>query len=119
MAVIEIVGGVILLVVSVVIFALTLMQHTHGQGWCHQRQRLRRKQRPSDPCGPDAGKGDPHRRYHLLCGGHPGLRVRKPSGLSMRPQPRDESGAVFVSICCYKRDKREEAAPRWRAGYGS
>ena len=29
MAVIEIVGGVILLVVSVVIFALTLMQHTH------------------------------------------------------------------------------------------
>ena len=31
MAVIEIVGGVILLVVSVVIFALTLMQHTHGQ----------------------------------------------------------------------------------------
>ena len=28
MAVIEIVGGVILLVVSVVIFALTLMQHT-------------------------------------------------------------------------------------------
>ena len=31
MAVIEIVGGVILLVVSVVIFALTLM-HTHGQG---------------------------------------------------------------------------------------
>ena len=75
MAVIEIVGGVILLVVSVVIFALTLM--------------------------------------------HPGLRVRKPSGLSMRPQPRDESGAVFVSICCYKRDKREEAAPRWRAGYGS
>ena len=32
MAVIEIVGGVILLVVSVVIFALTLMQHTHGQG---------------------------------------------------------------------------------------
>ena len=86
MAVIEIVGGVILLVVSVVIFALTLMQHTHGQG---------------------------------LGGGHPGLRVRKPSGLSMRPQPRDESGAVFVSICCYKRDKREEAAPRWRAGYGS
>ena len=33
MAVIEIVGGVILLVVSVVIFALTLMQHTHGQVW--------------------------------------------------------------------------------------
>ena len=32
MAVIEIVGGVILLIVSVVIFALTLMQHTHGQG---------------------------------------------------------------------------------------
>lgn len=32
MAVIEIVGGVILLVISVVIFALTLMQHTHGQG---------------------------------------------------------------------------------------
>lgn len=32
MAVIEIVGGVILLVVSVAIFALTLMQHTHGQG---------------------------------------------------------------------------------------
>ena len=30
MAVIEIVGGVILLVVSVVIFALTLMQHTHS-----------------------------------------------------------------------------------------
>ena len=30
MAVIEIVGGVILLVVSVVIFALTLMQHTQG-----------------------------------------------------------------------------------------
>ena len=107
MAVIEIVGGVILLVVSVVIFALTLMQHTHGQGLSGAIN------------GPDAGKGDPHRRYHLLCGGHPGLRVRKPSGLSMRPQPRDESGAVFVSICCYKRDKREEAAPRWRAGYGS
>ena len=32
MAVNEIVGGVILLVVSVAIFALTLMQHTHGQG---------------------------------------------------------------------------------------
>ena len=34
MAVIEIVGGVILLVVSVVIFALTLMQHTHGHSSC-------------------------------------------------------------------------------------
>ena len=112
MAVIEIVGGVILLVVSVVIFALTLMQHTHGQG-------LAGVINGSAYGRPDAGKGDPHRRYHLLCGGHPGLRVRKPSGLSMRPQPRDESGAVFVSICCYKRDKREEAAPRWRAGYGS
>ena len=32
MSVNEIVGGVILLVVSVAIFALTLMQHTHGQG---------------------------------------------------------------------------------------
>ena len=32
MAVNEIVGGDILLVVSVAIFALTLMQHTHGQG---------------------------------------------------------------------------------------
>ena len=32
MAVIEIVGGVILLVVSVVNFSLTLMQNTHGQG---------------------------------------------------------------------------------------
>lgn len=32
MSVIEIVGGVILLVVSAVIIFLTLMQHTHGQG---------------------------------------------------------------------------------------
>ena len=32
MSAIEIVGGVILLVVSAVIIALTLMQHTHGQG---------------------------------------------------------------------------------------
>ena len=32
MAVNEIVGGVILLVVSVAIFVLSLMQHTHGQG---------------------------------------------------------------------------------------
>ena len=132
MAVIEIVGGVILLVVSVVIFALTLMQHTHGQGlagvingsaYGANNARLT----PADQMlakvtriagiiffvvfGRTAGAG--------LCGGHSGLRVRKPSGLSMRPQPRDESGAVFVSICCYKRDKREEAAPRWRAGYGS
>ena len=32
MSVFEIVGGAILLVVSVVIVILTLMQHTHGQG---------------------------------------------------------------------------------------
>ena len=32
MSVIEIVGGVILLVASLVIVLLTLMQHTHGQG---------------------------------------------------------------------------------------
>ena len=32
MSVIAIVGGAILLVVSVVIVILTLMQHTHGQG---------------------------------------------------------------------------------------
>ncbi|MGN0706920.1 MAG: preprotein translocase subunit SecG [Faecalibacterium sp.] len=32
MSVIEIVGGVILLVVSLAIVVLTLMQHTHGQG---------------------------------------------------------------------------------------
>ena len=32
MSVIEIVGGVILLVVSAAIVFLTLMQHTHGQG---------------------------------------------------------------------------------------
>ena len=32
MSAIEIVGGVILLVVSAVIIALTLMQHTHRQG---------------------------------------------------------------------------------------
>ena len=134
MAVIEIVGGVILLVVSVVIFALTLMQHTHGQGlagaingsaYGANNARLT----PADQmlskliCATSLIYPfidfSAHRRYHLLCGGHPGLRVRKPSGLSMRPQPRDESGAVFVSICCYKRDKREEAAPRWRAGYGS
>ena len=121
MAVIEIVGGVILLVVSVVIFALTPMQHTHGQGPAgviNGSAYGANSARP-DPCGPDAGKGDPRRRYHLLCGGHPGLRVRKPSGLSMRPQPRDESGAVLCLSVVIKRDKREEAAPRWRAGYGS
>ena len=65
---------------------------------CHQRQRLRRKQHPSDPCGSDAGESDPRRRCRLLCGGHSGLRVRKPSGLSTRPQPRDESGAVFLFV---------------------
>ena len=32
MSVIEIVGGVILLIVSAAIVFLTLMQHTHGQG---------------------------------------------------------------------------------------
>lgn len=32
MSVIEIVGGVILIVVSAAIVILTLMQHTHGQG---------------------------------------------------------------------------------------
>lgn len=32
MSVVEIVGGVILLVVSVAIIFLTLLQHTHGQG---------------------------------------------------------------------------------------
>ena len=32
MSAIEIVGGAILLAASVVIIALTLMQHTHGQG---------------------------------------------------------------------------------------
>ena len=32
MSVIEIVGGVILLIASLVIVFLTLMQHTHGQG---------------------------------------------------------------------------------------
>lgn len=32
MSVIEIVGGAILLVASLVIVFLTLMQHTHGQG---------------------------------------------------------------------------------------
>ena len=32
MSAIEIVGGVVLLAVSVVIIVLTLMQHTHGQG---------------------------------------------------------------------------------------
>ena len=32
MSAIEIVGGVVLLAVSIVIIVLTLMQHTHGQG---------------------------------------------------------------------------------------
>ena len=33
MSAIEIVGGVVLLAVSVVIIVLTLMQHTHGRAW--------------------------------------------------------------------------------------
>ena len=116
MAVIEIVGGVILLVVSVVIFALTLMQHTHGQGLAGAIN--------GSAYGANNARLTPADQMLAKVTRIAGIiffvvRVRKPSGLSMRPQPRDESGAVFVSVCCYKRDKREEAAPRWRAGYGS
>ena len=51
MSVIEIVGGAILLVASLVIVFLTLMQHTHGQGLSrrHQRQCRRCQQRTPDP----------------------------------------------------------------------
>ena len=68
MAVNEIVGGVILLVVSVAIFALTLMQHTHGQGlsgaingsaYGANNARL-------TPADQMLAKGDPHRRCHLF-----------------------------------------------------
>ena len=63
MSVIEIVGGAILLVASLVIVFLTLMQHTHGQGLidesgpvrCHQRQCGRCQQCTSDPGRSDAG----------------------------------------------------------------
>ena len=63
MSAIEIVGGVVLLAVSVVIIVLTLMQHTHGQGLSG-----------------------------ALCGGHSGLCVRQPSGLSTHAQPRVRRG---------------------------
>ena len=114
MAVIEIVGGVILLVVSVVIFALTLMQHTHGQGLAGAIN--------GSAYGANNARLTPADQMLAKVTRIAGIIffvVAILSGLSMRPQPRDESGAVFVSICCYKRDKREEAAPRWRAGYGS
>ena len=87
MSVIEIVGGAILLVVSAVIILLTLMQHTHG-GRCQQCT--------PDPCGSDAGQGDPHCRHRVLCGGYPGLCVRQPSGLSTRVQPRVRRGCFSV-----------------------
>ena len=119
MAVIEIVGGVILLVVSVVIFALTLMQHTHGQGLAGVINGSAYGANNARLTPADQMLAKVTRIAGIIFFVVAILRVRKPSGLSMRPQPRDESGAVFVSICCYKRDKREEAAPRWRAGYGS
>lgn len=98
MSVIEIVGGAILLVVSAVIILLTLMQHTHGQesGRCHQRWCGRCQQCTPDPCGSDAGQGDPHCRHRVLCGGYPGLCVRQPSGLSTRVQPRVRRGCFSV-----------------------
>ena len=99
MAVIEIVGGVILLVVSVVIFALTLMQHTHGQGlagvingsaYGANNARLTPADQMLAKVTRIAGI-----IFFVVA---PGLRVRKPSGLSMRPQPRDESG---LFLCLY------------------
>lgn len=113
MSAIEIVGGVILLVVSAVIIALTLMQHTHGQGlsgaingsalWCQQH--------PSDPCRPDAGKSDPHRRHRLLRGGHSGLCVRQPAGLSTALQPRMTTGLFF---CLEGRAPARWRRPLWK-----
>ena len=68
MSVIEIVGGAILLVASLVIVFLTLMQHTHGQGLSGaingsaggaNNARL-------TPADQMLAKGDPHCRCHLF-----------------------------------------------------
>ena len=101
MAVIEIVGGVILLVVSVVIFALTLMQHTHGQGLA----------------GVINGSAYGANNTRLTPADQMLAKVTRIAGIiffvvailacvfASRPQPRDESGAVFVYIYiyCYKK----------------
>ena len=96
MSVIEIVGGAILLVVSAVIILLTLMQHTHGQGLAGAINGGVCQQCTPDPCGSDAGQGDPHCRHRVLCGGYSGLCVRQPSGLSTRVQPRVRRGCFSV-----------------------
>ncbi len=140
MSVIEIVGGVILLIVSAAIVFLTLMQHTHGQGlsgaingsaYGANNARL-------TPADQMLAKGDPHCRHRLLCGGDPGLCVCKPSGLSTRMQPRvgqgcfsarkspksfdDSLGEAAASGMCRRRQEEDaecarcvkRLAARWR-----
>ena len=87
MSVIEIVGGAILLVVSVVIVILTLMQHTHGQGLSGAIN--------GSAYGANSARLTPA-DHRVLCGGHPGLRVCQPSGLSSRVQPRVRRGCFSV-----------------------
>ncbi len=94
MSAIEIVGGVVLLAVSVVIIVLTLMQHTHGQGlsgainggaYGANNARL-------TPADQMLAKVTRVAGVVFFCGGHSGLCVRQPSGLSTHAQPRVRRG---------------------------
>ncbi len=97
MSVIEIVGGVILLIASLVIVFLTLMQHTHGQGL-------------SGAINGSAGGANNARLTPadqmlakvtriagvVFRGGNSGLPVHRPSGRLMHPmQPRALTGLLF------------------------
>ena len=98
MSVIEIVGGAILLVASLVIVFLTLMQHTHGQGLSGaingsaggaNNARL-------TPADQMLAKVTRIAGVVFFRGGNSGLPVHRPSGRLMHPmQPRALTGLFF------------------------
>ena len=93
MSVIEIVGGAILLIASLVIVFLTLMQHTHGQGLSGA---INGSAGGANSARLTPGQGDPHCRHRFLCGRHSGLCVHRPSGrLTKSEQPRVQERGCF------------------------
>lgn len=97
MSVIEIVGGAILLVASLVIVFLTLMQHTHGQGLSGAINGSMGGANNARLTPADAGQGHPHCRRGVLCGRYPGLPVCRPSGrLRKRCSPVNGRGCFSV-----------------------
>ncbi len=135
MSVIEIVGGAILLVASLVIVFLTLMQHTHGQGLSGaingsvggaNNARL-------TPADQMLAKVTRIAGVVFFCGRYSGLSVRRPSGrLRRRCSPVNGRGCFLCRKKCGqpvlraaakrgqgKRPSQQGRAPQEMHGHGS